>query len=334
MILDKYQSLPLYMRIIFLALTLLMTLSASAQVYIPKFDIQGHRGARGLMPENTIPAFLMALDSGVTTVELDVAITKDKQVVVSHEPWMSAEICIDPNGNEILKQDEMKHNIYQMTYNDVKQYDCGSKGNERFLEQQKMKIFKPLLSDVIIAVENHIKNFSIYEVDYNIEIKSLPQGDNKFHPFPEEYSELVLSLVDQYIPLERVVIQSFDFRVLKYWHKNHPEVRLAALVENKKSVDQNLDALGFIPSIYSPDFKLLTNESVNYLHTKIVTQPELTDKKSPTASHKLRVVPWTVNETDDMLILKGMGVDGFITDYPNRAAKFRLTLNIKNNGKK
>ena len=311
-----------------------MTLPASAQVYIPKFDIQGHRGARGLRPENTIPAFLMALDSGVTTIELDVAITKDKQVVVSHEPWMSAEICLDPNGNEILKQDEARHNIYQMTYNDIKQYDCGSKGNERFPEQQKMKIYKPLLVDVIIAVENHIKNFSIYEVDYNIEIKSSPQGDNKFHPSPEEYSELVLSLVDQYIPLERLVIQSFDFRVLKYWHKNHPEVRLAALVENKKSVDQNLNALGFIPSIYSPDFKLLTNESVNYLHTKIVTQPELTDKKLPVVSHKLRVIPWTVNEIDDMLILKGMGVDGFITDYPDRAAKFKLTLNIKNNGKK
>ena len=311
-----------------------MTLPASAQVYIPKFDIQGHRGARGLRPENTIPAFLMALDSGVTTIELDVAITKDKQVVVSHEPWMSAEICLDPNGNEILKQDEARHNIYQMTYNDIKQYDCGSKGNERFPEQQKMKIYKPLLVDVIIAVENHIKNFSIYEVDYNIEIKSSPQGDNKFHPSPEEYSELVLSLVDQYIPLERLVIQSFDFRVLKYWHKNHPEVRLAALVENKKSVDQNLNTLGFIPSIYSPDFKLLTNESVNYLHTKIVTQPELTDKKLPVVSHKLRVIPWTVNEIDDMLILKGMGVDGFITDYPDRAAKFKLTLNIKNNGKK
>jgi glycerophosphoryl diester phosphodiesterase len=73
---------------------------------------------------------------------------------------------------------------------------------------------------------------------------------------------------------------------------------------------------------------------VNYLHTKIVSQPEPTDKKFPTASHKLRVVPWTVNEIDDMLILKGMGVDGFITDYPDRAAKFKLTLNIKNNGKK
>ena len=316
------------MKILPIATFVLSMYSLSAQ-YIPKFDIQGHRGARGLRPENTIPAFLMALDSGVTTIELDVAITKDRQVVVSHEPWMAAEICLDPNGNDIPKKEEMKYNLYQMTYEEVKQFDCGSRGNVRFPEQEKMKIFKPLLSDVIIAIENHIKNFSIYEVDYNIEIKSLPEGDNKFHPSTEEYSELVFSLVDQYIPLERLVIQSFDFRVLKYWHKNHPEVRLAALVENKKSVDQNLTALGFIPSIYSPDFKLLTNESVNYLHTKLVTQPELTDKKSPIASHKLRVIPWTVNEIDDMLILKGMGVDGFITDYPDRAAKFKLTLNIK-----
>lgn len=322
------------MRIIFLPIVLLMNLTLPAQVYIPKFDIQGHRGARGLRPENTIPAFLMALDSGVTTIELDVAITKDKQVVVSHEPWMSAEICLDPNGNAILKKEEMKHNIYQMTYDQVKQFDCGLKGNERFPEQEKIKIFKPLLTEVIIAVENHIKNFSLYEVDYNIEIKSLPEGDRKFHPTPEEYSELVFNLVDQYIPLERLVIQSFDFRVLKYWHEKHPEVRLAALVENKKSVDQNLNDLGFIPSIYSPDFKLLTNESVEYIHTKTVLILEVNDKKSSKVVTKLRVIPWTVNEIDDMLVLKGMGVDGFITDYPDRAAKFKLTLNIKNDGKK
>ena len=296
-------------------------------------DIQGHRGARGLRPENTIPAFLFALDSGVTTLEMDVAITKDKFVVVSHEPWMSAEICLDPNGNDFPKKEEMKYNIYQMTYEHVKQFDCGLKSNERFPEQQKMKVHKPLLSEVIIAVENHIKNFSTYEVDYNIEIKSMPEGDKKFHPTPEEYSELVFNLVDQYIPLERLVIQSFDFRVLKYWHEKHPEVRLAALVENKKTVDQNLNALGFIPSIYSPDFKLLTNESVEYLHTKTFTRPEPTDKKSTTTSNKLRVIPWTVNEIDDMLVLKGMGVDGFITDYPDRAAKFKMTLNIKS-GKK
>jgi glycerophosphoryl diester phosphodiesterase len=321
------------MRIIFLALTLVMNLYLSAQVYIPKFDIQGHRGARGLRPENTIPAFLMALDSGVTTVELDVAITKDRQVVVSHETWMSAEICMDPTGNEILIKDEMKHNIYQMNYAEVKKYDCGSKGNVRFPEQEKMKVSKPLLSDVIIGVENHIKNFSIYEVDYNIEIKSLPQGDKKFHPSPQEYSELVFNLIDQYIPLDRVVIQSFDFRVLKYWHEKHPEVRLAALVENKKTVDQNLTALGFIPSVYSPDFKLLTNEMVEYLHTKIITLATTPSGTSIASPVRLRVIPWTVNEIDDMLVLKGMGVDGFITDYPDRAAKFKMTLNIKAKGK-
>jgi glycerophosphoryl diester phosphodiesterase len=321
------------MRNLFLVVILIASQSLSAQ-YIPRFDIQGHRGARGLRPENTIPAFKLALDSGVNTIELDVAITKDKQVVVSHEPWMAAEICLDPNGNDIPKKEEMKYNIYQMTYDQVKQFDCGLKPHERFPEQQKMKIHKPLLSEVIIAVENHIRNFSTYEVDYNIEIKSLPEGDNKFHPTPAEYSELVFNLVDQYIPLERLVIQSFDFRVLKYWHEKHPEVRLAALVENKKTVDQNLNALGFIPSIYSPDFKLLTNESVEYLHTKTYPRQEVTENKTTTVNMKLRVIPWTVNEIEDMLALKGMGVDGFITDYPNRAAKFKLTLNIKNNGKK
>ena len=121
---DPNQSLSLRMRISVLSFILLVSQSLLAQVYIPKFDIQGHRGARGLKPENTVPAFLMALDSGVTTIELDVVITKDKQVVVSHEPWMSSEICLDPTGNVIPRKEELKHNIYQMNYDDVKQYDC------------------------------------------------------------------------------------------------------------------------------------------------------------------------------------------------------------------
>src|SRR5579871_4728236 len=95
----------------------------------PKFDVEGHRGARGLMPENTIPAFLLALDSGVTTLEMDLAITKDNRVVVSHEPWMSADYCLGPDGKEINTRDEKKYNIFRMTYEEVKQWDCGSKGN-------------------------------------------------------------------------------------------------------------------------------------------------------------------------------------------------------------
>lgn len=287
------------------------------QSYIPKFDIQGHRGARGFLPENTIPAFLLALDSGVTTIELDLAITKDKKVVVSHEPWMSASICTNQEGSSFTDKDERKYNIYKMTYDQVKLWDCGSKGNDQFPQQQKMSISKPLLSDVIVAVENHIKSYTRYEVDYNIEIKTSPEEDNKFHPTPQVFSDLVYTLVDQYLPLDRVVIQSFDFRVLKYWHEKYPEVRLSMLVENKKSIEENLDDLGFTPSIYSPYYKLINKEDVTWLHEM-----------------KIRVIPWTVDEPSDMLSLKGMNVDGFITDYPDRAAKFKRTLNIQTKGKK
>src|SRR5688572_30745143 len=101
-------------RLVFLIIVLIWTMPASAQ-YIPKFDVQGHRGARGLFPENTIPGFLHAIDMGVTTIELDVVITKDKEVVVSHEPWMSASICLDSTGNEFPSKNEKKFNIYQLT---------------------------------------------------------------------------------------------------------------------------------------------------------------------------------------------------------------------------
>lgn len=289
---------------------LVMTTVTNAQ-YIPKFDVQGHRGARGLKPENTVPAFLTALDYGVTTIELDLAVTKDHQLVVSHEPWMSSAICLLPSGEEIEPRSEKKYNIYQMTYEEIRQFDCGSKFNERFPLQTKIPAIKPLLADVIVAIEDHIKSFALYEVDYNIEIKSSPGGDGKYHPAPDVFSDLVYQLVNQYLPLERVIIQSFDFRILKYWHQKYPEVRLAALVENKSSISYNLQKLGFIPSIYSPYFELLTKDGVDYLHQK-----------------RIRVIPWTVNEKEDMLRLKAWGVDGIITDYPDRSAELGLNLKL------
>lgn len=311
------------MKFLFLLSTIMVSQSIAAQTYLPKFDVQGHRGARGLKPENTIPAFLTALDYGVTTLELDVVMTKDKKVVVSHEPWMFSGICLTPDGNTISEKDEKRYNIYELTYEEVKKFDCGSIGNARFPEQEKIKISKPLLSDVIVAAETHIKSYTRYEVDYNIEIKSEKELYGKFQPHPEEFSDLVFNLIDQYLPLDRVVIQSFDFKVLQYFHEKYPQVRLAALVENEKSAEANLKELGFIPSIYSPYFKLLDNNTVKELKTKVVSS----DEKKP---RKMRVIPWTVNEEKDMLALKGMGVDGFITDYPNRAAKYKLTLRIPN----
>lgn len=297
------------MKFLVFGLTIL-SMSASAQ-YIPKFDVQGHRGARGLYPENTIPGFIAALDSGVTTLEMDVVITKDKQVVLSHEPWMSSAICLDSLGNAFNAKNEKKFNIFTLTYDEVRGFDCGSKGNEKFPEQRKMKVSKPLLSDVIVAVEDHIRSFTRYEIDYNIEIKSTPEGDGKEHPGVEEFSDLVYTLLDEYLPMDRIVIQSFDFRVLRYWHTKYPHVRLAALVENLRSIDANLDDLGFNPSVYSPYYKLINKEKVNQLRRK-----------------RIRVIPWTVNEEKEMLQLRGMGVDGFITDYPDRARKYKMTLNM------
>src|SRR5205809_1846344 len=101
------------MRYFFSAVFILVFHLCSSQIYIPRFDIQGHRGCRGIMPENSIPAFTTALDSGVTTIEMDLAITKDKQVIVSHEPWMAAAFCLTPEGKDINAKDETKYNIYQ-----------------------------------------------------------------------------------------------------------------------------------------------------------------------------------------------------------------------------
>jgi len=297
------------MKSVIALICLLSVTAATAQIYIPTFDLQGHRGARGLRPENSIPAFILALDSGVTTIELDLAISKDKQVVVSHEPWMSASICLKPDGSQISAQEEKSFSLYEMDYEQIRKFDCGSKGNGKFPEQVKMPTFKPLLKDVIIAVEHHIRNYGLYEVDYNIEIKSSPSGDNKQHPTPEVFSDLVYNLIDQYLPLERVVIQSFDFRVLKYWHEKYPDIRLAALIENTKTVDANLRTLGFNPSVYSPHYKLLTKEVVDHLRDV-----------------DIRVIPWTVNEVGDMRKMLQWKVDGFITDYPDRAASIGLGI--------
>jgi glycerophosphoryl diester phosphodiesterase len=303
------------------------------------FDLQGHRGARGIKPENTVPAFLSALDYGVTTLELDVVISKDKKVVVSHEPWMSSEICLQPDGSLIPKGEQVKFNIYQMNYDAIKQFDCGSLGNPRFPQQEKLISHKPLLKEVIQAVENQIRSFSIYEVDYNIEIKSRTDGDNRYHPSPEEFSDLVYGLIDEYLPWERIVIQSFDVRVLKYFNTKYPHVRLALLIENTKPPEKNLQELGFIPSIYSPYFKLLKKEHIDYLKKlKPNIKPLLlTDaeaiQENQVSTTRLRVIPWTVNEVTDMKRLKEMGVDGLITDYPNRAAEIGLGVKRNENEK-
>lgn len=286
--------------------TVLTFLSLSQFAYAQSLDIQGHRGARGLLPENTIPAFMRAIDEGVQTLELDVVITKDKKVLVSHEPYMSSSICSKPDGSSITSEESNALNIYQMTYEQIKSYDCGSKGNPRFPKQEKRAVSKPLLVDLISQVEAYLNKNGLPKVAYNIELKSSPKGDNVYHPSVEEFSTIVYDLLAASLPMDRFNIQSFDFRILKYWHTAYPKVRLAALIENGKGVEANLRDLGFTPNIYSPYHILLDKEMVYLCHEK-----------------KMKVIPWTVNERSAMERLVGMGVDGIITDFPDRAKNLR-----------
>lgn len=273
---------------------------AGSHLIEKELDVQGHRGARGLMPENTIPAFIKALELGVTTLEMDLAVSKDKQFIVSHEPYMNPEMCLDSLGKEILEEGKYVNNIYKMSIEEIQSFDCGKKDHPRFSKQEKMEAVKPLLSDAIAAVKQYISDNNRPEVYYNIEIKTHPKGDNVFHPSPEEFSDLLHDFIQKNMNPNYVNVQSFDFRVLQYFRKRYPKTRLALLIENGDPIDQNLDSLGFIPEIYSCDFTLLSKENIQYLQSK-----------------NMQVIPWTVNTIKDMKQMISWDVNGIITDYPD-----------------
>jgi len=295
------------LNILILTMTIIPLSEATAQ----NFDLEGHRGARGLLPENSIPAFLKALDLGVTTIEMDVVISADKKVVVSHEHYFSSTLCLDPYGNAIKKENEKDHNIYLLDYDEISKFDCGSSPHPDFPDQKNVTTVKPLLIEVIRVIEKHIKGETGYLVQYNIEIKSSEKGDNIYHPEIPEFSSLVNGIINKYLDPDRIIIQSFDFRVLRYWHEHYPDVKLAALVDNIKSIELNLEELGFVPDIYSPYYKLLYEKEIKTLHAK-----------------NMKVIPWTVNERKDMQKLVEAGADGLITDYPDRAKELGLGVEI------
>ncbi|QJW90863.1 glycerophosphodiester phosphodiesterase [Spirosoma taeanense] len=260
---------------------------------------QGHRGTRGLMPENTIPAMKKALDLGVQTLELDVVISKDNQVVVSHDPYMSADISLKPDGTPVTADEQKKINLYQLTYDEIKTYDVGSKPHPLFKEQQHFRAYKPLLGELLDSVAAYVKAKGLPQPSFNIEIKSSPATDNVYHPAPEEFVRLVLPICQQKLG-NRFNIQSFDARPLQLIHKQAPTVRLAYLTANTKSVAENLATLGFKPYAYSPYYKGVTAETVKTCHEQ-----------------GIQIIPWTVNTKPEIESLVQLGVDGIITDYPN-----------------
>jgi len=274
------------------ALLALICLSCNQTV---KMDVQGHRGCRGLFPENSLPAFEKAIDIGVSTLELDVVVSKDLKVVVSHEPYISEVICLNSDGSEITAGSG-KLNLFEMEYSQIQKFDCGSKRHPFYPEQKKMKTHKPLLSEVFELVKS--KNS---EVRFNIEIKSLPEYYGVYTPHPEAYVNIVLGLIKASGMLHRTTLQSFDVNILEETHSNYTEVAIALLVDEKHSIQEVLSRVSFKPDIISPYYKLLDPAQV--------------------ASYQKRgfsIIPWTVNTKEDLGRVISWGVDGIITDYPDR----------------
>jgi glycerophosphoryl diester phosphodiesterase len=195
------------------------------------FDKQGHRGCRGLMPENTIAAMLHALDLGVTTLELDVVITKDNQVILSHEPFFNHEITTKPDGTFVTEAEERKLNIFQMNYEEVKTFDIGLKPHPRFPKQQKLSAVKPLLSSLFDSVNLYMKKAKRPFPFFNIETKTKPATDNIYHPAPGAFVQLLMKVISEKQMEKQVTIQSFDFRTLQYLHHNYPAIKTSMLIE-------------------------------------------------------------------------------------------------------
>ena len=265
--------------------------------------IQAHRGGAAIYPENTIEAMLHAVDLGVPVLELDLHITKDHKVIVSHDACFSPVKALTPSGKIISTKEKQKYNLYTMTYDSIYKYDIGSHPNPEFPQRKNVVCRVPLLSDLIDSVENYTRKKGISPVSYNIEIKSSIEKDNIFSPDYETFADLCMDVLENKNLGERLLVQCFDVRTLNYIYNNYPDTELSYLVEETSlSMEKQMDLLDFIPQVYSPDYKMVTPELVNKAHKM-----------------SMKVAPWTVDKKEDILRMKAYGVDDIITNQPDSA---------------
>lgn len=266
------------------------------------FEIQAHRGGRSRFPENTLQAFCHAAALGIRVVELDLVITKDHQIIVSHDPWLSAPHCADRHGQPLTVDDRLRYIVYEMMYDDITSFDCGLP-DPSFPGQVRVRTHKPLLSTVFREVEAFMAWAGIAGgMIYNLEIKSWPDKDDVFHPSPDRYASLLVTLVEASGLSSRVRIQSFDERVVRESWRLNARLCYGLLIDEVKNPGQLLGGLGFIPRYVNPGFSLVDREMIDAFQAE-----------------GIGMIPWTVNRTEEMLAMKQAGAEGIITDYPEQA---------------
>lgn len=252
------------------------------------------------MPENTIASEENAIAYDCT-MEMDLQMSGDKKIVVSHDAYFNSAFCLTPQGDSMSKRDGDSRLIYHMPYDSVARYDAGIKPYPDFPRQKKIHAVKPLLSVLIDSTEaygrqNHHINH------YNIEIKSNPGNDGKTYSGLNEYIDAAMTIIIGKGIAPRTMMQSFDVRALKIIHEKYPKIKTSFLVgpRDVRTVQGYIAELGFSPDIFSPDFSLVTADLVTAFHQQHIL-----------------VIPWTADTLGDIRRLKSMGVDGIITDYPD-----------------
>ena len=264
---------------------ILMSLAAGilAAAGPPKIIVHGHRGARARRPENTLPAFRYAIEQGADVLEMDMSVTRDNVIVISHDPILQPPVCSGAKPSAVIRE---------LTLAEVRQWDCGAVQNPRFPTQQTVPGTRmPTLDDVFELAP-------LGKFEYNIETKSFPDKP-QYTPSPEVFARMVLEKVRQYKLERRVILQSFDFRTLVAMRKLAPEIRLSALTETDQRDFALITAEAGRAEIISPEFHLVTPAKV-------------------AAAHRagLQVAPWTVDSEADWDRMIDARVDAIITDDP------------------
>jgi glycerophosphoryl diester phosphodiesterase len=267
-----------------------MTLAAAANA----FDLQGHRGARGHAPENTLAGFERALAIGVTTLELDVGVTRDAVVVIHHDRRLNPDLARGPGGGWIAAPGPL---VSELSFEELQRYDVGrirpgSEYARRFPEQQPIDGTRiPRLAELLVRTQS-------LPVRFNIETKVSAQSPGETLP-PAAFARALIAEIRKAGVEARSTIQSFDWRTLKVVEQEAREIATVYLTEAESSDPQAVHAAG--GRIWSPDFRAL-------------------NPANAAAAHRLglKTIPWTVNERGDIARVLDMGVEGIISDYPDR----------------
>jgi glycerophosphoryl diester phosphodiesterase len=283
------------------------------------FDLQGHRGARGLAPENTLPAFARALAIGVTTLELDVGLTGDGVLVVAHDRRLNPDIVRGPDGRWLAGR---TRTIRELTFHELGRYDVGrlrpgSDYSRRFPDQRRMDGVRiPKLEEVFELARRAHND----EVRFNIETKLSPLAPEETAG-PEEFARALIAAVRAAGVERRTIIQSFDWRTLAIAQREAPEIATAYLSSDADTVRD----VGSAPSPWTNGIRFADHGSVPKMVKAAGGRIWSPDHRDLTAAlvkeaHGLglAVLPWTVNDPPDMARLIDWGVDGIITDYPDR----------------